>query len=64
MTNPYTEMLKIMNLPLEMSSKYMELMEKGQIAMQSMAQAQKDMAEFQKVWQELQDLSPVKSKKD
>ena len=47
---------------MEMSSKYLELMEKGQIAMKSMAQAQKDMAEFQKVWQELQDLNPIKPK--
>ncbi len=39
-----------------------ELMEKGQIAMKSMAPAQKDMAEFQNAWQELQDLSPIKPK--
>ncbi len=62
MNDPFSDMLKMMNLPMEISTKYWELMEKGQIAMKSMAQAQKDMAEFQNAWQELQDLSPIKPK--
>ncbi len=62
MNDPFGDMLKMMNLPMEISTKYWELMEKGQIAMKSMAQAQKDMAEFQNAWQELQDLSPIKPK--
>ncbi len=62
MKDPFSEMLKMMHVPVEINSKYWELMEKGQKAMASMAQAQKDMAEFQKVWQELQDLNPINSK--
>ncbi len=59
MSNPMEEMLKLMNLPLETSTKYFEVMEKGQKAMNSMAVAQKDMAEFQKAWEELQALNPM-----
>lgn len=44
---------------MESSNKYLEVMEKGQIAMKSMAQAQKDMAEFQTAWEELQAMNPL-----
>ncbi len=58
MNDPFDEMFKMMNMPMEFNKKYWELMEKGQKAMVSMTQAQKDMAEFQKAWQEIQDLNP------
>lgn len=34
-------------------------MEKGQKAMAFMAEAQKDMAEFQEAWEEFQKLNPL-----
>lgn len=57
--NAMEELLKLMSLPMESSNKYLEVMEKGQIAMKSMAQAQKDMAEFQTAWEELQAMNPL-----
>lgn len=57
--NPMEDLIKLMSLPMESSAKYLEVMEKGQVAMQSMAQAQKDMAAFQKCWEELQELNPL-----
>lgn len=57
--NPMEDMLKLMSLPVESSAKYLEVVEKGQKAMQSMAIAQKDMAEFQKAWEELQEMNPL-----
>ncbi len=62
MNDPFSDMLKMMNLPMDINTKYWELMEKGQKAMNSMAQAQKDMVEFQNAWQELQELNPIKPK--
>ena len=63
MGNPFEELFKIMNLPMELSIKFYEVVEKGTKAMNSMAQAQKDMEEFQRTWNELQELNPfLKSK--
>jgi len=63
MKNPYEELFKMMNLPMEFSIKFYEVIEKGTKAVNSMAKAQKDMEEFQKAWKELQDLNPfLKSK--
>jgi len=63
MRNPYKEWFKMMNLPMEFSIKFYEVIEKGTKAVNSMAKAQKDMEEFQKAWKELQDLNPfLKSK--
>jgi hypothetical protein len=62
MENPFEEMLKLMDLPLETSAKYFDMMEKGQKAMESMATAQKDMAEFQQAWNEFQNLNPLTKK--
>jgi len=63
MRNPYEEWFKMMNLPMEFSIKFYEVIEKGTKAVNSMAKAQKDMEEFQKAWKELQDLNPfLKSK--
>lgn len=64
MSNPMEEMLRLMNLPMETSAKYFEVMEKGQKAMQSMAVAQKDMAEFQQAWNELQEMNPMAKMQD
>lgn len=60
MENPFENMLKMMNLPLDSSKKYYEVLEKGKKAMESMAVAQKDMAEFQKAWNEFEQLNPFK----
>lgn len=60
MENPFENMLKMMNLPLESSTKYYEVLEKGNKAMKSMAIAQKDMAEFQEAWNEFEKLNPFK----
>ncbi len=60
MQDPFEDMLKMMNLPIDFHNKYWKLMEKGQKAMASMTQAQKDMADFQKAWQEIQELNPFK----
>jgi hypothetical protein len=60
MENPFENMLKMMNLPLDGSAKYYEVLEKGKKAMESMAVAQKDMAEFQKAWDEFEKLNPFK----
>lgn len=60
MENPFENMLKMMNLPLESSTKYYEVLEKGKKAMESMAIAQKDMAEFQEAWSEFEKLNPFK----
>ena len=62
MENMMEEMFKLMNLPVKTSTLYYELMEKGQKAMVSMAEAQKDMAEFQEAWEEFQKLNPVSKK--
>ncbi len=63
MINPFEEWFKMMNLPMEFSIKFNEVVEKGTRAMNSMAKAQKDMEEFQRAWKELQDLNPfIKSK--
>ena len=62
MENPFENMLKLMNLPLDSSAKYYEVLEKGRKAMESMAIAQQDMAEFQKAWNEFEDLNPFKDK--
>ncbi len=63
MRNPYEEWFKMMNLPMEFSIKFYEVIEKGTKAVNSMAKTQKDMEEFQKAWKELQDLNPfLKSK--
>jgi len=63
MKNPYEELFKMMNLPMEFSIKFYEVIEKGTKAVNSMAKAQKDMEEFQNAWKELQDLNPfLKSK--
>jgi len=43
-------------------SKYFEVMEKGQKAIASMAEAQKDMAEFQQAWEEFEKLNPFLKK--
>ena len=58
MENPFEELFKIMNLPMELSIKFYEVVEKGTKAMNSMAKAQKDMEEFQRAWNELQELKP------
>jgi len=58
MENPYEEWFKLMNLPMELSVKFFEVIEKGTKAMNSMAKAQKDMEEFQKAWKEFQELNP------
>jgi hypothetical protein len=60
MENPFENMLKMMNLPLDSSAKYYEVLEKGKKAMESMAIAQKDMAEFQEAWKEFESLNPFK----
>jgi hypothetical protein len=60
MENPFENMLKMMNLPLDSSVKYYEVLEKGKKAMESMAVAQKDMAEFQVAWNEFEKLNPFK----
>jgi hypothetical protein len=60
MENPFENMLKMMNLPLDSSAKYYEVLEKGKKAMESMAIAQKDMAEFQAAWKEFESLNPFK----
>jgi hypothetical protein len=60
MDNPFESMLKMMNLPLDASAKYYDVLEKGKKAMESMAIAQKDMAEFQKAWSEFEKLNPLK----
>jgi len=52
MENMIKEMFKLMNLPVLASTLYYELIEKGQKAMASMAEAQKDMAEFQEACEE------------
>ena len=62
MENMMEEMFKLMNLPVKTSTLYYELMEKGQKAMISMAEAQKDMAEFQEAWEEFQKLNPLLKK--
>jgi len=62
MENMMEEIFKLMNLPVKTSSLYFELMEKGQKAMVSMAEAQKDMAEFQEAWEEFQKLNPLLKK--
>jgi len=63
MGNPFEELFKIMNLPMELSIKFYEVVEKGTKAMNSMAKAQKDMEEFLRAWNELQELNPfLKSK--
>ena len=63
MGSPFEELFKIMNLPMELSIKFFEVMEKGTKAMNSMAKAQKDMEEFQRAWNEFQELNPfLKSK--
>ncbi|MGH7901638.1 MAG: hypothetical protein ACRENZ_07860 [Thermodesulfobacteriota bacterium] len=59
MRNPYEELFKMMNLPMEFSIKFYEVIEKGTKAVNSMAKAQKDMEDFQKAWKELQDLNPL-----
>ena len=43
MGSPYAEWFKMMNLPMELSSKFYEVTEKATKAMNSMAKAQKDM---------------------
>ena len=48
----------MMNLPMELSVKFYEIIEKGTRAMNSMAKAQKDMEDFQRAWKEFQDLNP------
>jgi len=58
MGNPYEELFKLMNLPMELSIKFFDVIEKGTKAMNSMAKAQKDMEEFQKAWKEFQELNP------
>jgi hypothetical protein len=58
MKNPYEDWFKMMNLPLELSVKFYEIIEKGTRAMNSMAKAQKDMEDFQKAWKGFQDLNP------
>ncbi len=62
MDNMMDEMFKMMQLPAQASKKYFEVMEKGQKAMASMAQAQQDMAEFQEAWEEFQKLNPLLKK--
>jgi hypothetical protein len=63
MKNPYEEWFKMMNLPMELSVKFYDIIEKGTRAMNSMAKAQKDMEDFQRAWKEFQDLNPfIKSK--
>jgi hypothetical protein len=47
-----------MNLPMEFSVKFYDVMEKGTIAMKSMAKAQRDMEEFLNAWKEFQELNP------
>jgi len=59
MENMMEEIFKLMNLPAQATTQYFELMEKGQKAMVSMAEAQKDMAEFQEAWEEFQKLNPL-----
>ncbi len=58
MKNPYEEWFKMMNLPMELSVKFYEIVEKGTRAMNSMTKAQKDMEDFQTAWKEFQDLNP------
>jgi hypothetical protein len=58
MKNPYEEWFKMMNLPIELSVKFYEIIETGTRAMNSMAKAQKDMEDFQRAWKEFQDLNP------
>jgi hypothetical protein len=62
MENMMEEIFKLMNLPVKASTLYYELMEKGQKAMASMAEAQKDMVEFQEAWEEFQKLNPLLKK--
>jgi hypothetical protein len=63
MKNPYEEWFKMMNLPMELSVKFYDIIKKGTRAMNSMAKAQKDMEDFQRAWKEFQDLNPfIKSK--
>ncbi len=62
MENMMEEIFKLMNLPVKASTLYYELMEKGQKAMASKAEAQKDMAEFQEAWEEFQKLNPLLKK--
>ena len=62
MDNMMDEMFKFMKSPAEASSKYFEVMEKGQKAIASMAEAQKDMAEFQQAWEEFEKLNPFLKK--
>ncbi len=62
MENMMDEIFKLMNLPAKASTQYYELMEKGQKAMASMTEAQKDMAEFQNAWEEFQNLNPLLKK--
>ena len=58
MKNPYEEWFKMMNLPMELSVKFYEIIEKGTRAMNSMAKAQKDMEDFQRAWKEFLELNP------
>jgi hypothetical protein len=59
MENPFLEeWFKLMNMPMEFSAKFYQMIEKGAQAMNSMAKAQKDMEEFQRAWKEFQELNP------
>jgi hypothetical protein len=62
MENMMEEIFKMMQLPAKATAQYYDLMEKGQKAMVSMAEAQKDMAEFQQAWEEFQKLNPLMKK--
>ncbi len=62
MENMMEEIFKMMQLPAKATSQYYDLMEKGQKAMVSMAEAQKDMSEFQEAWEEFQKLNPLLKK--